>query len=49
MGRGLGQGGADGSQFEDCGSVVCRWGGEEFLARAGAGDGQDGGGLGLFM
>ena len=24
-------------------------GGEEFLARAGSGDGQDGGGLGLYM
>ena len=42
MGMGLGQGGADGGQLQDCGSVAC--GGEEFLARAGAGAGQDGGG-----
>ena len=46
MGRGLGQGGADGGQLQDCGSVVC--GGEgrvdKFLTRAGApGAGQDGG------
>ena len=41
MGRGLGQGGADGGQLQDCG--------EEFLARAGAGAGQDEGGRGLYM
>ena len=37
MGRGLGQGGGDVSQHQDCGSVVC--GGDDFLARAGAGAG----------
>ena len=42
MGRGVGQGGADVSQLQDCGSVACG-GGDEFLARTGAGAGQDGG------
>ena len=38
----MGQGGADVSQLQDCGSVVaCVGGGDELLARAGAGAGQD--------
>ena len=43
MGRGVGQGGSDVSQIQDCGSVACGVGRDEFLARAGAGAGQDGG------
>ena len=46
MGRGVGQGGADVSQLQDCGSVACGGGGkgDKFLSRAGAGGaGQDGG------
>ena len=44
-GQGVGQGGADVSQLQDCGSVACGagWRGDEFLARAGEGAGQDGG------
>ena len=42
MGRGLGQGGADVSQLQDCVSLACG-GGDKFLAGAGAGAGQDGG------
>ena len=46
MGSGVGHGGADISQLQDCGSVACGGvgRGDEFLARAGAGgSGQDGG------
>jgi hypothetical protein len=49
MGRGVVQGEADVSQLQDCGSGVACGGegggvrGDEFLARAGAGAGQDGG------
>ena len=43
-GRGVGQGEADVSQHQDCGSVACGGGGNEFVARAGAGGaGKDGG------
>ena len=41
----MGQGGADVSQLQDCGSVTHRGEGDTFLARAGAGAGQDGGHL----
>ena len=40
MGRGVGQGGADDSQIQGCGSVACGGRGEEFLARAKAGVGR---------
>ena len=45
MGRGVGQEGTDVSQLQDCGSGACGGGvrGDKFLARAGAGAGQDGG------
>ena len=45
VGRGVGQGGADVSQLQACGSVACGGRGgtwEEFLSRAGAGAGHDG-------
>ena len=44
MGRGVGQGGADVSQLQDCDSIACGGGGrgDKFLGRAGAGGaGQD--------